>query len=69
MPDAQTLLIGLGGDLLRDSALDLRLARGNLALAGLQDLAEDHVLDLVGVDLGALERGLDHVSAEVGRVL
>src|SRR6185436_16617302 len=36
----------LRGDLLGDAALDLRLARGDLALAGLQDLAEDDLLDL-----------------------
>ena len=58
----------LRGDLLRDPALDLRLARGDLALAGLQHLAEDDLLDLVGVDLGALQRLLDHVAAEIGRV-
>ena len=38
----------LRGDLLRDAALDLGLARGDLALAGLQDLAEDDLLDLLG---------------------
>ena len=47
----------LRGDLARDPGLDLRLARGDLALAGLQHLAVDHLLDLVGLDLGALERG------------
>ena len=47
------------GDLLRDAALDLGLARGNLALAGLQDLAEDDLLDLLGADAGALQGGLD----------
>ena len=58
----------LRGDLLRDAALDLGLARGDLALAGLQDLAEDDLLDLLGVDAGALQRGLDRVAAEVGGV-
>ena len=38
----------LRGDLLRDPGLDLRLARGDLALAGLQHLAEDDLLDLLG---------------------
>ena len=42
-------------DLLGDPALDLRLARRHLALAGLQDLAHDHVLYLLGLDLGPLE--------------
>ena len=59
----------LRGDLLRDPGLDLRLARGDLALAGLQHLAEDHLLDLARVDLGALQRGLDRLAAELGRVL
>ena len=58
----------LRGDLLRDPGLDLRLARGDLALAGLDHLAHDHVLDLLGRDLGALERGLDRGAAELGRV-
>ena len=58
----------LRGDLLRDPALDLGLARGDLPLAGLQDLAEDDLLDLLGGDPGAIERGLDHGAAEVGGV-
>ena len=44
------LVDGLRGDLLRDPGLDLRLARGDLALAGLEDLAEDDLLDLLGID-------------------
>ena len=43
------LVDGLRGDLLRDPAFDLGLALGNLALAGLEHLAEDHVLDLVAL--------------------
>ena len=50
------------------SALDLRLARGDLPLAGLQHLAHHDVLDLLGLDAGALERGLDRHAAELGRV-
>ena len=49
-------------------AVDLRLARGDLALAGLQHLAHDDVLDLLGLDAGALERGLDRDAAELGGV-
>ena len=30
--------------------------------------ADDHVLDLVGVDLGALERGVHHVAAHLRAV-
>ena len=58
----------LRGDLLRDAGLDLGLARGDLPLAGLQHLAVDDLLDLVRLDLGALERRGDRVAAEVGRV-
>ena len=50
------LVHGLRRDLLRDAGLDLSLARGDLALPGLKDLAVDDVLDLVGAHLGALER-------------
>ena len=53
------LVDGLRGDLLGDPGLDLGLAGRDLPLAGLQHLAHDHVLDLVRLDLGALERGLD----------
>ena len=68
IPEAQTLLIVSDGDLLRDPGLDLRLARGDLALAGLEHLAHHDVLDLLGRDLGALERGPDRDAAELGRV-
>ena len=59
----------LRGDLARDPGLDLRLARGNLSLSGLQHLAVDHLLDLIGRDLGALQRGGDGRPAELGRAL
>ena len=49
----------LGGDLLGNPRLDLGLPGRDLALTRLQHLAHHHVLDLVGLDLGALERGLD----------
>jgi hypothetical protein len=58
----------LGADLLGDPGLDLGLAGGDLALAGLQHLAHDDVLDLLAGDVGALQRGLDGVAAELGRV-
>ncbi len=58
----------LRADLLRDARLDLRLARGNLALPGLQHLTHDHVLDVFGGDVGALQGGLDGDTAELGRV-
>ena len=40
----------LGGDLLRDPALDLSLARGDLPLPGLQHLAYHDLLDLLRLD-------------------
>ena len=55
----------LRGDLLRDPGLDLRLARGDLPLPGLQHRAHDDVLDLLGRDVGALERRLDGDAAEL----
>src|SRR5262249_8161398 len=44
--------------------LDLRLARRDLALTGLQDLAHDHVLYLLGFDVGALQRRRDRSCSE-----
>ncbi len=58
----------LRGDLLGDSRLDLRLAGGDLPLAGLDHLTHHDVLHLIGRDLGALERGLDGAAAELGGV-
>ena len=46
--------------------VDLRLARRDLADAGLQHLAHHDVLHLLGRDVGALERGLDGDAAELG---
>ena len=60
------LVDGQRRDVHRDAALDRGLAGGDLAGAGLDDLAHDHVVDLVGRDAGALERGLDRDAAEVG---
>ena len=57
----------LRGDLDRDAGLDLRLARRDLAHARLQHLPHHDVLDLLGRDVGALERGADGDAAEVGR--
>ncbi len=68
MPEAQTLLIVSEGTSFGIAALDLGLAGGDLTLAGLQDLAEDDLIDLLGIDAGALQRGLDRVPTEVGRV-
>ena len=68
MPDAQTLLIVSEETSFRNSGLDLSLSGGDLALPGLENLTHDHVLDLVGRDVGALQRGADGVGAELGGV-
>ena len=65
-PDRHTLLIGERRDAERDAGLVRGLAGRDLAGAGLQHLAHDHVLHLLGRDAGALERGLDGDPAEVG---
>ena len=62
------LVHGLGGHVLRDPALDLRLARGDLALPRLEHLAHHDLLDLIGLDVRALERAGDRLAAEVGGV-
>ena len=49
----------------RDAALDGGLARGDLALARLDDVTHDHLVDLVAADPGALERRRDGDAAEV----
>src|SRR4029079_1582576 len=67
-PRCADLVDGLGGNLLGDAALDLSLAARDLALTGLQYLAEYDLLNLLGSHLGALERGRDGGSAEVGGV-
>ena len=67
-PEAQTLLIVSEETSFGMPGLDLRLARGDLPLAGLEDLAHHDVLDLVRLDVGALERGLDRDAAELGGV-
>ncbi|MCY1231471.1 hypothetical protein D9M72_439210 [compost metagenome] len=56
-----------GGFLLRKTRLHRRLTRRVLALAGLQDLAEDHLVDLACLDACALEHALDDGGAEFVR--
>ena len=41
-----------------------RLARGRLALAGRQDAAHQRLVDALRRELGAFERGADHMGAE-----
>ena len=62
------LVHGLRGHLLGDAGLDLGLARGDLSLAGLQHLAVDDALDLVGRDLGPIQGLGDRGAAQLGRV-
>ena len=52
----------------RDAGGDRGLARGILSLAGGQDLPDDHLGDLLRVDPGAIEGGLDRdLSQLMGR--
>ena len=53
---AAELVEAPGGGFLRDAGLHGGLAGRVLALAGGQDLAEDDLVDLAAVDLGALQR-------------
>ena len=48
-----------------DAGVDRGLAGGDLAGAGLEHLAHEHVVDLVGREAGPLEGGLDREPAEV----
>ena len=64
---AAELVEAPGGLLLRDAGVHRGLAGRVLALAGGQDLAEDDLVDLARIDLGALERGLDRDRAEFVR--
>ena len=56
------------GRLARDPGLGLCLARGDLPLTRLQHLPVDHLLDLVGADLGPLERAGDRFAAQLRSV-
>ena len=51
----------------RDARRDRRLARGDLALARLEDLAHQDLVDVLGGDAGALERRGDGKPAELHR--
>ena len=67
-PGGADLVDRLGGDLLGNTGLDLGLARGDLSLPGLQHLTHHDMFDLLGLDPGALQRGLDRDGAELGGV-
>src|SRR5690606_35944788 len=49
-----------------DAGVDRRLPGGDLSGAGLEHLAHEHVVDLVGGDTGAFERSLDREATQVG---
>ena len=57
----------VGGRLDREPGPDRRLARRRLAGAALEHLAHDHVVRLLRLDPGALERRADRDRAELGR--
>jgi len=65
-PRETHLVDGGGGNRHRDPGRSGGLARGDLTRAAEQHLAHEHVVDLFGIDAGALERGLDRQPTEVG---
>ena len=68
MPEAQTLLIVSEETSFGMPALICAWREGIWPCAGLEHLAHHDVLDLLGLDVGALERGLDRDAAELGRL-
>ena len=64
-PDRQTLLIVSAGTRHRDPGGHRGLAGRNLAGAGLQHLAHDHVVDVAALSAGPLERRADRDAAEL----
>ena len=65
-PDRHTLLMVIDGMLIGIPPATAGGAGGVLPGAGQDDLAHDHVVDLVGGDAGLLEGALDGDPAEVG---
>ena len=65
-PDRQTLLTVVAATFMRDAGVDGGLAGGDLAGAGLEHLAHEDVVDLLGREAGPLERALDGEAAQVG---
>src|SRR5579863_9346121 len=63
---AADLVDGGAGHRLRDVGAEGGLARGRLAEAGRQHAAHDHFADLLALDAGLGERGLDCGGAELG---
>ena len=61
------MLIVIAGTVIGMPAFAAAWRAGDLALPGLEHLAHDHVVDLLGPDAAALERGLDRDAAEVHR--
>ena len=66
-PEPQTWLMPKAVFVVGNAGGAGRLARRVLALRGGQHLAEDHLVHLAGLELGALDRGLDGGGAELVR--
>ena len=66
MPDPQTLLTVVASTDWGRPAPERRLARRGLAEAGGKHAAHEDLLDRVGGDAGALDRGADRRGAELG---
>ena len=65
--ETQTRLTVIAGVSVGQAGLEADLAGGVLAQAGLDDVAEDEFVDLVGGDAGAVQRLLDGDCAELLR--
>ena len=66
-PGQADLVDGHGGDVPADAGADGALAGGVLAGPGLQDLAHDHRVHLLGLDTAGGQGRLDGVGAELAR--
>ena len=65
MPEPQTLLMVVAPVGVRQAGAARGLARRRLALAGRQHVAHEHLVDPLGRQFGALQRGADRVRAEL----
>ena len=64
-PERHTLLMVIAGTFIGRPPAIAGRAGGDLAVAGLEDLAHDHVVDLSGRDAGLVERSLDGDTAQI----
>ena len=67
MPERHTLLTVIAGTVIGMPAFTAAWRAVIWPWPGLEHLAHEHVVDLLGADAGALERGLDREPAEVHR--